>query len=135
MGKVARGRWQGARGPGRAFAVCLAVLAILAQNVLFEHAMAAAKVAAAQARAEREHAHAHGHHGGAPNEPKQAPHQHGEDCPFCLARAMHQGLSLAAGPVLLRLAVVGVTSPLPRGRVRVARRSARVRCRSPPLRS
>lgn len=130
MRTAARGWRHGTRGPVAGFAAWLAVLAVLAQTVLFEHAMAAEKVAAAQARATVHH---HDHGAGEEPAPERAPHQHDQDCPFCLARASNQGLSLGVGLVLPRLAVVVVAPPSRGGRLRVARRPARIRCRSPPI--
>jgi hypothetical protein len=109
-----------------------AILAVLAQTVLFDLAMAARETAAARERiATARHA---AHH--APRDDRNAPqHQHDrQDCPFCVARATHQAPTPPTGGVLsvpLSMAVV-VPLLLPRGRVRARRRPTHFRSRSPP---
>ena len=109
-----------------------AILAVLAQTVLFDLAMAARETAAAREQAAT--AHHVAHH--APRNDRDIPrHRHdGQDCPFCVARATHQAPTPPTGgvlPVPLSMAVV-VPPLLLRGRVRARRRPTRFRSRSPP---
>jgi hypothetical protein len=102
------------------------------QAVLFEFAMAARDAAEAEGRATAHHAH----HEGAGDSQGAPTHEHGKDCPFCVARAAHQAPSLPAGVSLpLPSSVVAVARPAPRRRVRARRRPARFSSRSPPPRS
>jgi hypothetical protein len=114
----------------RRTATWLAVLALFAQTVLFDLAMAARETAAARERIAAAHATHH-----APRDDRNAPqHPHGgEDCPFCVARTTHQASSLPTSACLpLPLSIAAVALPLPRGRARARRRPSRFRARSPP---
>lgn len=122
--------------------VWVAVLAVLAQAVLFEFAMAGRETAAARERAAApaEHAHHHAHRGtegDAPKRDRDVPrHEHGKDCPFCTARAMHQASSATPGLDLPAPHALWMPAPRPpRSRIRARRRPARLRCRSPPARA
>jgi hypothetical protein len=111
--------------------VWLAVLAVVAQTVLFDLAMAARATAAARERVELAR---HAQHG-TPQDGQSVPaHEHsGKDCPFCIARAMHQAPSLPPSVVLPPPSSVVATTPyLPRRRVRAHRRPTRFHSRSPP---
>lgn len=119
-----------AKGSQRA-AAWLAVLAVLAQAVLFEFAMAARDAAetSGQAAAGTHHAH----HGAPAQGPQGPGHDHGKDCPFCLARATHAAPGLPSAPELpLPASAAAVASPLAQARVRARRRPGRFRSRSPP---
>jgi HAMP domain-containing protein len=108
-----------------------AVLAVLAQTVLFDFAMAARETAAARERATAAH---HAAQQAPRNDPDAPQNQHGgKDCAFCLARATHQAPTPPAGAALpLPLPIAVVVPPLPRVRVRARRRPTRFRSRSPP---
>jgi HAMP domain-containing protein len=125
--------WGGTASPkvSRHAVVWLAVLAVVAQAVLFEFAMAARETAAASKRAAVAH---HDDHQ-VPRGDQDAPrHKHGgKDCPFCVARATHATPSLPHGPELTSpCSAVTFAPPLLRARIRARRRPARFRSRSPP---
>jgi hypothetical protein len=118
----------GQRPVGRWLATALAVLALVTQTVLFDLAMAAAGTAAILPAAAAPHAH---HHPAPANAPAQ--HEHGKDCPFCVARAGHQATALPAGPAARVAAGYRLASPRPRPqRIRARQRPACFRSRSPP---
>src|SRR4051794_32520883 len=108
----------------------LAVLAIVAQAVLFEFAMTPRPAAAEPSAA------SHCHPSPAPQDDRQHPgHQHGKYCPFCIARACHQLASLPIGAGLATLVVDAavVVVPVPRpDPVRARRRPPRFGSRAPP---
>lgn len=119
--------------------VWLAVLATLAQAVLFEFAMAGREIAAGEEGAPHAHHHARldAAKGKAPKHDPDAPrHEHGKECPFCVARATHQAPSLAPGIDVPVPPSARMRAPRRlRDRVRAQRRPARPRCRSPPARA
>ena len=129
------------RGPARRYRIgrpttrwamtWFAVLAVLVQTVFFDLAMAARETVAARQQAATAH---HAAHHPPRNDRNAPPHQHGgKDCPFCIARAMHQAPTPPTGAALLLPLSIAVVGPLlPRGRVRARRRPTRFRSRSPP---
>ena len=116
----------------RRVVACLAVLAVVAQAVLFDFAMAARATTAAQERAAA--AHSPGHHHTPPHKPDNPGHGHeGTECPFCIARATHQAAPVANAVVpLLVTWLVAAAAPFAHNRVRAVRRPRRFRSRSPP---
>jgi hypothetical protein len=131
VGMLARRLGLGGRIGRRSTTAWLAVLAVLAQAVLFDLAMAAREAAEAQAQAWA----AAAHHHEAPGHGREAPrgHKHREDCPFCVARATHQAPAPPDGvAVPAPLPVAAARPALPRARVRARRRPTRFRSRSPP---
>jgi hypothetical protein len=114
----------------RRSAAWLAILAVLAQAIFFEFAMAARAATAREQAAAAYHVAQH-----VPQDDQDVPRQHqhsGKDGPFCIARAMHQAPALPTDIVVLLLFAVVSVPPLPRARVRARRRPARFRSRSPP---
>ena len=109
-----------------------AILAVLAQTVLFDLAMAARETAPRGNRSQPRTTWRITRRGTIGTLPQ---HRHdGQDCPFCVARATHQAPTPPTGgvlPVPLSMAVV-VPLLLARGRVRARRRPTRFRSRSPP---
>jgi hypothetical protein len=127
------GRHRPAGAHGRWLVIWLAVLAVVTQTVLFDLAMAARMAAVAGERAELAQ---HAHHGAPKGGPEAPAHEHGgKDCPFCIARAMHQAPS--PPPVLAVLppsSAVALATYAPPVRIRARRRPIRFRPRAPPSR-
>ena len=81
------------------------------QTVLFDLAMAARETVAARQQAAT--AHLAAHHPPRNDRNAPPPHQHGgKDCPFCIARAMHQAPTPPTGAALLLPLSIAVVGPL-----------------------
>jgi hypothetical protein len=119
-----------AREPrARGLAVWLALVAILAQAVLFEYAIAGTE---AMSGPSSQVAH-HEHHDGAKNTQPRPKHSHHADCPFCLALSSHKATGTppeAQLPTLL--AGRALALPFAAGRLAPHRGPAHARSRSPP---